>query len=139
MQEQCAQRPADGVGKAGNQSNPGDSAACAAAGEPSQGSKGRIVETHPDADAEHRSGDYEPCDAVRSSEDQQSGGHDQVRDDKQMAPTMPAYRSFRISKTVVRLRDPAISLSKNLSRGLRSEVARYRAEHAGQFPCQREC
>jgi hypothetical protein len=47
-----------------------------------------------------------------------------------------AHHSFRISNIVIRLRDPAVLLSKNLSRGLRSEVARDRAERAGQFPCQ---
>ena len=51
---------------------------------------------------------------------------------------LSAHRSFRISNTVVRLCDPARSSSKNLSRGLRSEFARVRAEHAGQFPCQGE-
>ena len=51
---------------------------------------------------------------------------------------LSAHRSFRISNTVVRLCDPARSFSKNLSRALRSEFARDRAEHTGQFPCQGE-
>jgi hypothetical protein len=46
------------------------------------------------------------------------------------------HRCFRISNTIVRLRDPAMSWSESLPHGLRSEVARYRAEHAAQFPCQ---
>ena len=51
---------------------------------------------------------------------------------------LSAHHSFRIGSIVIRPRDPAVFLylSKNLSRGLRSEVARDRAEHAGQFPCQ---
>ena len=49
-----------------------------------------------------------------------------------------AHHSFRIGSIVIRPRDPALFLSKNLSRGLRSEVVRDRAEHAGQFPCQGE-
>src|SRR6202040_3010181 len=88
VQEQCAQWPAYRAGKAGNQGNPGDRAACVAAVEPGQGSKGRIVETHADADAEHRPGDYETSDAMRSSEDQQSGGDHQVRASQQMASTV---------------------------------------------------
>src|SRR6266446_2144903 len=46
---------------------------------------------------------------------------------------LSAHRSFRIGNTVVRLCDPARSFSKNLSRALRSEFARDRAEHAGQL------
>src|SRR5882724_843396 len=88
VQEQCAQRPADRAGKAGNEGNPSDRAACVAAVEPGQGSKGRIVETHADADAEYRPGDYETCEAMRISEDQQSGGDDQVRGGEHMASAM---------------------------------------------------
>jgi hypothetical protein len=88
IQEHRRQRPADRAGKAGDQGNPGDSAACIAAIEPGQGSKGRIVETHTDADAEHRPGNNEPCDAMRRSEDQQSGADDQVRGGQQMASTV---------------------------------------------------
>ena len=49
-----------------------------------------------------------------------------------------AHHSFRVGNIVIHPRDPAVFLSKNLSRGLRSEVARDRAEHAGEFPCQGE-
>jgi hypothetical protein len=47
-----------------------------------------------------------------------------------------AHRSLRISNTIIRLGDPAMFLSKNLSRCWRSEVACDGAEHTGQFPCQ---
>src|SRR6266481_844895 len=79
VQERRGQRPPDRAGKAGNQRYPGDRAACVATIEPGQGSKGWIVETHTDADAEHRPGDYETCETMRISEDQQSGGDDEVR------------------------------------------------------------
>jgi hypothetical protein len=88
VQEHRRQRPANRTGKAGDQGDPCDRATCVAAIEPGQGSKGWIVETHADADAEYRPGDYEPCDAMRSSKDQQSGGNDQVRGGQQMASTM---------------------------------------------------
>jgi hypothetical protein len=56
--------------------------------EPAQSSKGRVVKTHADADAEHNPGDRQIRDAVRSGEDQQSCGDDQVRRGQQTAPTM---------------------------------------------------
>src|ERR1700737_1214276 len=70
VQERRGQRPPDRAGKAGNQSDPGDRATCVAAIEPGQGSKGWIVQTHADADAEDRPGNYETYNVMRSGEDQ---------------------------------------------------------------------
>src|ERR1700730_13917231 len=88
VQEHRGQRPADRAGKAGNQGDPGDGAARVAAIEPSQSSKGRIVETHADADAEHRPGDSEASGDMRVNEDEQNDCNDQVRGVKQMSSTM---------------------------------------------------
>src|SRR6516165_2872004 len=56
MQEHRTQRPADRTCKAGDQGNPGDRAACVTAIEPGQSSKGWVVKTHADPDAEHSPG-----------------------------------------------------------------------------------
>src|SRR5271170_5162673 len=88
MQQQCAQRPADCARKAGNESNPRDRTARLAAVEPGQRSKGGIVEANANTDAQHRPGNDQPYDALRRSEDHQSGSDHQVRAGQKNAPAM---------------------------------------------------
>jgi hypothetical protein len=89
VEKHGTQWPADRAGEAGDQGNSGDGAAGLAAIEPRQGSKGRIVKPHADADAKHRPGDNEARGAVRLSKDDQAGSDDQVGGGEKTASAMP--------------------------------------------------